>query len=161
MVFNPLNPDAPKQLADLVERVVQRVRKTVTNRAVKATNAVVFGLLASFAGLVALVLVLVATLRSVEAYFVWDPGTLGAWIVGITALVGVLITLFGLIRSKRFVALLGALLTTIGGVRWAIHAGDATIDRDTAVWLAYLASGGIFVLAGAFLMARRHAPEED
>ena len=160
MAFNPLNPEWPKQAADLVDRVVQFVRRNVTTRAVKITNGVVFGLLAAFAGLVALVLSLIISMRSLQAYLEWNPGTLGAWIVGISALVGVVLLLVGLVRSKKLLMLVAGALVAITGARWAIHAGDASIDHNTAVWIADLVIGGIFVIAGTFLMTKRHAPEE-
>ena len=161
MAFNPLSPEAPKQLADLVDRVVQLVRRNVTTRAVKATNAVVYGVLGTFALLVAIVLLLVVLLRSGIAYFTWTPGRLGAWIIGITALVGALILLIAIIRSKKLLMALGGFVAALAGARWAIHAGDAAIDHNTAVWITYLVVGGVFLFGGAFLMAKRHTPEES
>jgi hypothetical protein len=161
MAFNPLNPEWPKQATDAIDRVVQAVRRNVTNRAVKVTNAVVFGLLAAFAGLVALVLSLIVAVRAVESYLTWNPGTVAAWIVGIIALVGALVVIIGLVRSKKSWMLLGAVVGAFTGARWAIRAGDASIDHDTAVWIADLIVGGLFVVFGAFLMAKRQAPAES
>lgn len=92
-----------------------------------------------------------------------SPGKLGtpaAWIVGVVALVGALIVIVGVVKSSRTVMLLGFLVLVFGGARWAIHAGDATIDHDTAVWISYLVAGGLFVVLGSFLMAKRHVPVE-
>jgi len=161
MAFNPLSPEWPKQAADLIDRVAQAIRRNVTDRAVKATNAVVFGLVAAFAGLVALVLSLIIAMRTVEAYLIWNPGTLGSWIIGIIALVGVPVLLVGLVRSKKAALLAGGAIVAVAGARWAIAAGDARIDHNTAVWIADLAVGGLFVLLGAFLMAKRHTPAES
>jgi hypothetical protein len=161
MAFNPLNPEWPKQAADLIDRVAQAVRRNVTDRAVKATNALVFGLLAAFTGLVALVLSLIIAMRSIEAYLIWDPGTLGSWIIGVIALVGVVSVLGGLIRSKKLLMLAGGATVAIAGARWAIAAGDASIDENTAVWISYLVVGGLFVVVGAFLMAKRQTPAES
>jgi hypothetical protein len=160
MAFNPLHPSWPKQAADAIDAVVQKVRSTVTTRAVQATNVVVYGLLVIFAALVAAVLGCVASARAVQVYLTWQLGTPAAWIVGSVALVGVLIALIGLIKSQKLSMLLGAVVLAFGGARWAIHAGDAVIDHDTAVWISYLVVGGLFVVAGSFLMAKRHAPVE-
>ena len=161
MAFNPLSPEWPKQAADAVDRVVQFLRRNLTDRAVKVTNGIVFGLLAAFAGLVALVLGVVVSMRSVQSYLTWNFGTVAAWIVGVIALVGILTVLVGAIRSKKSLVLLGAVVTAFAGARWAVHAGDASIDHDTSVWIADLAVGGLFVLLGAFLMAKRHSPTEN
>lgn len=161
MAFNPLSPEWPKQAADLIDRVAQTIRSKVTDRAVKATNVVVFGLLAAFAGLVALVLTLIIAMRTSQAYLIWNPGTPGMWIIGIIALVGVLVLLVGLVRSKKLVTLGGGVVAAVAGARWAITVGDAQIDHNTAVWIADIAVGGVFVLLGAFLMAKRHTPAES
>lgn len=161
MAFNPLNPEWPKQAADFIDRIAQAIRRNVTDRLVKATNAVVFGLLAAFAGLVALVLSLIIAMRSTQAYLIWNPGTLGSWIIGIIALVGVLVLLVGLVRSKKVAMLAGGALAAAAGARWAIAAGDASIDHNTAVWISDLLVGGLFLLIGAFLMAKRHTPAES
>ena len=161
MAFNPLNPEWPKQAADTVDRFVQVVRRNLTNRAVKVTNGVVFGIVAAFAGLVALVLVLIATMRSVQTYLLWDMGTVAAWIVGMLALVAVVIVLAGLIRSRKMITLAGALLLLFTGARWALFAGDASIDHNTSVWIADIVVGALFLAFGAFLMAKRHAPAES
>ena len=160
MAFNPLNPAWPKQAADAIDKVVQKVRSTVTTRAVQATNAVVYGLLALFAALVALIVACIASVRAVQSYLTWELGTPAAWIVGVVALVGALIVIVGVVKSSRTVMLLGFLVLVFGGARWAIHAGDATIDHDTAVWISYLVAGGLFVVLGSFLMAKRHVPVE-
>lgn len=161
MAFNPLSPEWPKQAADFIDRIAQAIRRNVTDRLVKATNAVVFGLIAAFAGLVALVLSLIIAMRASEAYLIWNPGTLGSWIIGIIALVGVLVLLIGLVRSKKVALLAGGAIAAVAGARWAIAAGDAHIDHNTAVWISDLAVGGLFVLIGAFLMAKRHTSTES
>ena len=161
MAFNPLSPEWPKQAADFVDRIVQVVRRNLTNRAVKATNGVVFGLLAAFAGLVALVLSVIAAMRGVQTYLIWDMGTVAAWIVGMLAVVGALVVIVGLIRSKKLLMLGGGVLLAFAGARWAIFAGDASIDHNTSVWIADLIVGGLFVVLGALLMAKRHTPTES
>ena len=161
MAFNPLSPEWPKQAADLVDRVVQVVRRNLTNRAVKATNGVVFGLLAAFAGLVALVLCVIAAMRGVQTYLIWNMGTVAAWIVGMLAVAGALVVVIGLISSKKLWMLIGAVLLGFAGARWAIFAGDASIDHNTSVWITDLIVGGVFVVLGALLMARRHTPTES
>jgi len=161
MAFNPLNPEWPKQAADTVDRFVQIVRRNLTNRAVKVTNGIVFGIVAAFAGLVALVLALIAAMRSVQTYLLWDMGTVAAWIVGMLALVAVLIVITGLIRSRKVITIAGAVMLLFTGSRWAIFAGDANIDHNTSVWIADIVVGALFVMFGSFLMAKRHAPAES
>lgn len=161
MAFNPLSPEAPKQLADLVDRVVQTIRRNVTTRAVKATNALVYGMLAAFALLVALVLFLVLSIRAGIAFLTWNPGTLGAWIIGMIALVSAALLIVALVRSKKLLTLVGGVIAAAAGARWAIHAGDASIDHNTAVWITYLVVGGMFLVGGSFLMTKRLAPEEE
>lgn len=161
MAFNPLNPEWPKQAADTVDRFVQIVRRNLTNRAVKVTNGIVFGIGAAFAGLVALVLALIASMRSVQTYLLWDMGTVAAWIVGMLAVVAVLIVITGLIRSRKVITIAGAVMLLFTGARWAIFAGDANIDHNTSVWIADIVVGALFVAFGSFLMAKRHAPVES
>jgi len=61
-------------------------------------------------------------------------GLLGAFI-GIIALVAGIIVLLRLLQMA-----------------WAVP-----FDHDSSVWLSYVTLGGIFVLGGVLLMARRHA----
>lgn len=60
MPGNPLtDPQWAPNLADTVERVVGAVRDTVTSKAVTAVRALVFGIVVTFASLVALVIVVI------------------------------------------------------------------------------------------------------
>ena len=160
MALNPLSPEWPKQAADLIDRVVQRFRSTFTKKAVTATNAVVFGLVAAFAGFVAALITVVVGIRALQAYLTWDLGETALWVIGILALVGIALVLYGLVRSKSGVIGLGAFVVVVAGGRWALDIGDAHINQDTAVWISYLVVGGIFFLAGALLMDKRHSPLE-
>ena len=63
MPGNPLtDPNWAPDLADTVERVVSKVRSTATDNAVKASRAIVFGVLIALAGLVAVPLVIILLL---------------------------------------------------------------------------------------------------
>ena len=67
------NPNWAPDLADTVERVVGKVRSTATDNAVKASRAVVFGVLALMVVLVALPLAVIlslGTLRELLGFFV-------------------------------------------------------------------------------------------
>jgi hypothetical protein len=74
MPGNPLtDPNWAPDLADTVERVVSKVRTTATDNAVKASRAVVFGVLILLAVLVALPLLVILALgliREVLGFFV-------------------------------------------------------------------------------------------
>lgn len=74
MPGNPLtDPHWAPDLADTVERVVGKVRTTATDNAVKASRAVVFGVLIFLAVLVALPLLtilLLGVLRELLGFFV-------------------------------------------------------------------------------------------
>lgn len=161
MALNPLSPEWPKQAADLIDRVVQRLRSTFTQKAVTATNAVVFGLVAAFAGFVAALISVVVGIRALQAYLTWDLGAAALWVIGILALLGIALVLYGLVRSNSGVIGIGAFVVVVAGGRWALDIGDAHIDHDTAVWISYLIVGGIFFLAGALLMDKRHSPLES
>ncbi len=68
MPGNPLSDSNwAAELADTVERVVGQVRDRATTPAVKVTRGIVFGLLAAFLGITALVLVLVGATRGLQA----------------------------------------------------------------------------------------------
>jgi hypothetical protein len=63
--------DWPVRAADTIERVVGQVRAKTTGPAIVASRWVVYGLLAAFLGMVALVLFIVAVVRVMD---VWIPG---------------------------------------------------------------------------------------
>ena len=67
MALNPLgNPTYAKDAADTIERLVGTVRDKTTKPLVTAARGIVFGLLAAFAGLVAVVLLIVVFTRLVQ-----------------------------------------------------------------------------------------------
>ena len=68
MPGNPLtDPNWAPELADTVERVVTTVREKTTNNVVLVARGVVFGLLAACLGLTALVLLVLALTRGIQA----------------------------------------------------------------------------------------------
>ena len=68
MPGNPLtDPNWASDLADTVERLVQNVRTKATTPAIHAARAVVYGLLAGLLGVTAVVLVLIAGTRALQA----------------------------------------------------------------------------------------------
>jgi uncharacterized protein YacL len=68
MPGNPLtDPNWAPELADTVERVVTTVRDKTTNNVVLVARGVVFGLLAALLGLTALVLLVLALTRGLQA----------------------------------------------------------------------------------------------
>lgn len=161
MAFNPLDEEWPKKAADTVDAAVQFARRKFTTPIVKITNAIVYSLLVACAGLVIVILSVIVSVRGLQAYLEWSPGSLGGWIVGVAALVGALLVLAGLIRAKKSWRILGATLIVVFGARWALFAGDAEIEHSRAVWIADLVIGGSFLSVGAYFMGRRHTLSES
>jgi hypothetical protein len=75
MPGNPFtDPNWAAELADTVERVVGNVRDKATRPLVKASRAVVFGLIIAIVGLIAVVLTLIAFTRGLQALLdIWLP----------------------------------------------------------------------------------------
>ncbi len=102
MPGNPLtDPNWAPDLANQITTLVGTVRDKTTNNAVKAVRAVVFGLLALFLGLVALVLLLVIVTRGLQSLlslaFDWDRSVYLSYLI-----LGGILTLGGmLLMSKR------------------------------------------------------------
>ncbi len=68
MPGNPLtDPNWATELADTIDRVVGTVRAKATTPVVRATRAVVFGLLAAFLALTAVVLLVITLTRALQA----------------------------------------------------------------------------------------------
>jgi uncharacterized BrkB/YihY/UPF0761 family membrane protein len=101
MPGNPLtDPDWAPKLADTIVRVVGSIRDKTTKRVLTAYRGVVFGLIAAFAGVLALVLLIVLVFRGVQALL--DIGFDhhdSVWLSYL--LVGALFTVVGLILMKR------------------------------------------------------------
>jgi hypothetical protein len=67
MGLNPIgNPDWPKQTADLLENLTSSIRDKTSKPVILISRALVFGLLAAFAGVVAIVLLLVIATRVLQ-----------------------------------------------------------------------------------------------
>lgn len=72
MPGNPLtDPNWAEETTDTVVRVVDGIKAKTTRPAVLAARGLVFGLLAVFLGLFALVLALVMLTRGIQAFFDW------------------------------------------------------------------------------------------
>ena len=101
MPGNPLtDPDWAPKLADTVVRIVGGVRDKTTAKVLTAYRGIVFGLVAAFAGLLAVVLAVVALFRGVQALL--DIGFDhhdSVWISYL--LVGMIFTSAGLIAMKK------------------------------------------------------------
>lgn len=102
MPGNPLtDPNWATDVSDQITTFVGNVRDKTTNNAIKAVRAVVFGLMALFLGLVAIVLLLIITTRGLQSlfdiFFEWDKAVYTSYFV-----VGGLLTLAGwLLMSRR------------------------------------------------------------
>ena len=101
MPGNPLtDPNWAPDLANQITTLVGNVRDKTTNNAVKAVRAVVFGLLALFLGLVALVLLLVIATRGLQSLlslaFDWDRSVYLSYF-----LIGGILTLAGLLLMGK------------------------------------------------------------
>jgi ABC-type enterochelin transport system permease subunit len=102
MPGNPLtDPNWAADVANTIDRYVGKVRTTVTERAVLAVRAVVFGIVIAIAAPVTFALLLI----------------------------------LGTKLAQRIIAI--------------------ATDHDSAVWISYVAVGGILVLAGSFMMRKR------
>ena len=76
MAGNPLtDPDWAANTTDQVVRLVDNVKSKTTKPAVMAARGLVFGLLAAFLGLFALVLLLVGTTRGLQAAIEPEPAS--------------------------------------------------------------------------------------
>ena len=87
------NPNWAPDLADTVERVVGKVRTTATDNAVKASRAVVFGVLILLAVLVAVPLAVILSLgilRELLGFFVSHGRAvyLSYYILGVALMIG-------------------------------------------------------------------------
>ena len=103
MPGNPLtDPNWAPDLADQIADFIGNIRDKTTNNAIKAARAIVFGLLGAILGVVALVLLIIASTRGLKELY--DLGT----------------------------------------------------STARAVYLSYFTLGGIFTVAGVFLMSKRH-----
>lgn len=107
MPGNPLtDPNWPTRLADQVERVVTTVRQKTTIPLIHLARGIVYGLLGGLIGIFALVLLLVAATRGLQALL------------------------------------------------------DLVVSWERAVYLSYLILGGILCILGAFLLTKRHLPDD-
>lgn len=105
MPGNPLtDPNWAPNLADTVERVVGTVRDKTTKPLLIAYRGLVFGIVAAFGGVTALVMLIIAFVRGLQALV--EIGTSHDTAVWVSYLgVGALFTLLGLIvMRKRYAA---------------------------------------------------------
>jgi len=68
----PSSSDWPRQIADQVERVIGQVRDRATGPALTVIRLVAFGMLLAILGVVAVVLLAVASVRFVNSYVPGD-----------------------------------------------------------------------------------------
>ncbi len=95
MPGNPLtDPNWPTELADQIERVVGTVRQKTTVPLIHLARAIVYGLLGGIIGLFAVVLVLVAVTRGLQALLdtvvSWEQAVYLSYLIvgGILCLIG-------------------------------------------------------------------------
>lgn len=86
--------DWPAQAAQAIERAVGNVRDKTTGPALTASRAVVYGTFAGIVGVAALVLLIVALVRFIDAYL---PG--GVWAAHL--LLGVVLSVAGALTWSR------------------------------------------------------------
>ena len=98
MPGNPLtDPRLPADLADRVEFVVGTVRERATTPVVHAARAIVYGLLAAFLGITALVLFLIGATRGLQSlldiFVSWARAVYLSYLIigGILTVIGVLV----------------------------------------------------------------------
>ncbi|MGD9794380.1 MAG: hypothetical protein AB7V43_12955 [Acidimicrobiia bacterium] len=68
----PSSSDWPRQIADSVERTIGQVRDRATGPALTVVRLVAFGMLLAILGIVALVLLAIASVRFVNSYVPGD-----------------------------------------------------------------------------------------
>jgi hypothetical protein len=156
--MNPLRPEWPKEVADLVERVVGKVRSLFTNRAVMITNALVFGAIAVAGAGVAAVLGITMLFRSIQSYLTWNMDTTAQIILGVLALAGLAFAIAGLVTSNPGLTALGAFVAVVAGTRWILDVTETYVDHDTAVWISYMLIGGWLMMIGMYFMLQRREP---
>ena len=101
MPANPLtDPNWAGDLADTIEQVVGKVREKATTPVVRVTRGVVFGLLAAFLGLTALVLLLLVLTRALQALLDLAVSTEQAVYLSYLILGGIL-SLVGLLLLRK------------------------------------------------------------
>jgi len=102
MPGNPLSdPNWAPNLADTIVRLVTSVRDKTTKPVLLIARAVVFGLIALFGGIAAIVLLIIIATRSLQALIeIFTSHQAAVWISYLA--VGVLFTLAGMfLMSKR------------------------------------------------------------
>ena len=101
MALNPIgNPNFAKDAADTIERLVGTVRDNTTKHVITAARGVVFGLLAAFAGLVGVILLIVVATRLVQMAWAWPfDSDSSVWLSYMT--VGGISTAVGLLLMAR------------------------------------------------------------
>ena len=96
--FRPTDPspegDWADQAADTVVRVVDTVREKTTGQVLTAARAIVYGIIGVFAGLVALIVLVIALIRMLDVYL---PGDV--WSAYL--LLGVVFSVGGLLVWRR------------------------------------------------------------
>jgi hypothetical protein len=73
------------------------------------------------------------------------------------AIKGARAIVFGIIGA--FLGIFALVLVLIGVTRGLQSLFDIWVSWPTAVYLSYFTLGGIFTLAGLFLMGKRHSPD--
>jgi hypothetical protein len=101
MPSNPLtDPNWAANLADTIERNVATIRNKTTRPLLLAYRGVIFGIVAVFGAAIALILLLIALIRALQALLdlAFDHAT-AVWLSYL--LVGVVFTIVGLIVMKK------------------------------------------------------------
>ena len=102
MAGNPLtDPNWADATTDQVVKLVDNVKAKTTKPAVMAARGLVFGLLAIFLGLFALVILLIGTTRGIQALLEWLLVTKGRSVYISYFVVGGILTLVGAILFKK------------------------------------------------------------
>ncbi len=105
MPGNPItDPNWAASLADLIDRYVSLVRTTVTDRAVLAVRAVVFGIVIAIAAPVSVAFLLIFITKLVQAIVsIWTDPDSAIWI-SYLIIAGLMLGGGALAMRKRFVA---------------------------------------------------------
>jgi hypothetical protein len=103
MPGNPFtDPNWAKQIADTIDRYVEKIRTTVTDRLVFAVRAVVFGIVIAIAAPVTVILLLILSTKLLERVIAIATDHDSSIWISYAVMGGILVLLGSVMMRKRF-----------------------------------------------------------
>jgi hypothetical protein len=103
MPGNPFtDPNWAKQIADTIDRYVEKIRTTVTDRVVFAVRAIVFGIVIAIAAPVTLILLLILSTKLLERVIAIAADHDSSIWISYAVMGGILVLLGSVMMRKRF-----------------------------------------------------------